>query len=271
MPQEAPTPFGLPSVHTAAPEPHATTPLKHGLGLVVHDAPAAHAAQVPVPLQTRLVPQLVPGALFAVPSTHTGAPVVHEMTPCLQMVGLVVHAAPALQATHAPFPLQTCPTPHAVPAAAFVPFVHTAEPVAQLVVPFTQGAPGFEVQAAPETQAPQLPFASHTWLVPHVVPAALLLPSMQLSTPVVQLVTPFRHPALGFEVHGWPALQDTQFPFGLQTRLVPHVVPAGRFPESTQAEVPVVQEVMPTLQVEFGFVPHGAFATQVEQAPALQT
>lgn len=271
VPHDAPRPFGLPSTQTGAPLPQAMTPLKHGFGLVVHDAPALHVAQVPVPLHTWFVPQMVPGALFAVPSVHTGAPVAQEMTPCLQMLGLVVHVAPALQATHAPPPLQTCPTPQLVPALAFIPFVHTAEPELQSVVPLTHGAPGFVVHAAAATQAPQFPLASHTWLVPHVVPAGLLLPSMHASVPLLQLVTPFRQPALGFAVQGWLALHAMQFPLGLQTWFMPQTVPAGRLPESMQTAAPVVHETMPSLQVEFGFVLHGALATHATHAPALHT
>lgn len=52
---------------------------------------------------------------------------------------------------------------------------------------------------------------------------------------------------------------------------MPHVVPAGRFPESTHTCVPVAHEKMPVLHPGFGFVVQPPPATHIVHAPALQT
>jgi hypothetical protein len=58
--------------------------------------------------------------------------------------------------------------PQVVPAAAFVWFMQTGVPVEQLKVPGLQAEP----QAAPVTQAVQVPLPSQTWLPPHDTPGA---------------------------------------------------------------------------------------------------
>lgn len=130
------------------------------------------------------------------------------------------------------------------------------------------GAPGFDVQACDATQAPQLPLPSHTCPAPHIVPAALLVPSTHCEAPVEQLVMPFLQPEVGFVVHAMFATHVTQLPPGLQTWFMPQLVPAARFPESTQACTPVVHAVTPVLQPEFGFVVQVVPATHVTQLPA---
>src|SRR5580765_324634 len=97
-------------------------PVLQGVGFVVQFAFAVQAMQAPDPLQTMLVPHAVPPGLLA-SSTQAWAPVAHEVMPVLQMFALVVHAWPALQATQAPAPSQTMPTPQLVPAAVFAPSV----------------------------------------------------------------------------------------------------------------------------------------------------
>lgn len=161
VPHEAPSPFGVLSVQTGAPLAHEMTPLKQGLGLVVQLMPCVQALQTPLEEQTIPAPQLVPAGLFA-PSVQTGAPVAHDTTPTLHAPVLVVQLAPALHAMQAPLPLHTWPTPQAVPAMAFAPFTHVVEPELQSVRPVMHGAPAFEEQAFPATQAPQLPLASQT-------------------------------------------------------------------------------------------------------------
>jgi len=212
VPHDAPTPFAVPSTQTGTPEPHEMVPLKHGFGLVVQLAPWVHMPHVPVELHTRFDPQLVPAGLFA-PSVQTGAPDAHATTPNLQAPGFVAQLVPALHAMHAPLPLQTCPTPHDVPAAAFIPFTQVVVPELQSVLPAIHGAPGLVLHALPATHAPQLPPESHTWPEPQVVPAGLLLPSTQTPAPEVQLVTPLRQAAPGFVVQARFAVQLTQLPF----------------------------------------------------------
>lgn len=130
----------------------------------------------------------------------------------------------------------------------------------------------FEVQAWPATHAPQLPFASHTWPEPQLVPAVLLVPSTHWEPPVAQLVMPLRQVAVGFVVQATLATQVTQLPPGLQTWFMPQPVPAARLPESTQLCAPVVQAVTPVLHPGFGLVLHDVPATQAMQLPpALHT
>jgi hypothetical protein len=60
-------------------------------------------------------------------------------------------------------------------------------PVAQLVVPSTQGFAGVQVApAVQETQAPAL----HTWSVPQVAPSRTFPLSVQTAAPVPQVTVP---------------------------------------------------------------------------------
>jgi hypothetical protein len=108
VPQLVPAGFGVPSTHVCAPVLHEVTPYRQAaFGLVVHDRPAVHDTQLPEPLHTMFVPQLVPAG-FGAPSTHVCAPVLHEVTPFMQAaLGLVVQASPAVQATQPPEPSHT--------------------------------------------------------------------------------------------------------------------------------------------------------------------
>src|SRR5580765_8295951 len=144
----------VPSMQTDAPVVQEVTPFRQTDGLVVQVAPAVHAVQVPVPLHTKLVPQVVPAAVLPV-STHFGAPVVQSMTPILQGApGFVVHDMPAMHATHCPLPLQTMAEPHAIPAATFPPSMHPdAEPHA--TTPSLHIPPGLVVQTVPAAQLVQ--------------------------------------------------------------------------------------------------------------------
>ena len=103
-----------------------------------------HTPQLPLPSHTMLVPQLVPPILL-LPSAQVIEPVVQEETPFLQMLGLPVHAPPAVQGTHAPEPLQTMFVPQLVPAALFVSSRQVWTPVLHEVMPFLHAAPGFIV------------------------------------------------------------------------------------------------------------------------------
>lgn len=71
--------------------------------------------------------------------------------------------------------------------------------------------------ATPAVQLTQAPFPSHTWLVPQVVPAeVLVVASTQVSTPVLHEVTPALH-GFGFVGHAAPAVHETQAPEASQT------------------------------------------------------
>ena len=106
VPQLVPPILLLPSAHVMAPVAHEYTPFLQMFGLPVHDWPAVHETHAPEPLQTMLVPQLVPADLLP-PSTQVCVPDEHEVVPFLQMLGLVVQAVPAVQAAHTPLPSQT--------------------------------------------------------------------------------------------------------------------------------------------------------------------
>ena len=79
------------------------------------------------------------------PSAQTGVPVVHEIIPFLQKVGLVVHAMPAVQETQLPALLQTKLVPQLAPGAFCVSLLQTIDPLLQLVTPVKQGS-GLPVQ-----------------------------------------------------------------------------------------------------------------------------
>jgi hypothetical protein len=117
VPQEVPAGFGAPSTHVCAPVLHDVTPYRQAaFGLVVHDCPAVHDTQLPEPSHTLLVPQLVPAATFVVESTHTSAPVLHDVVPTLHGLGFELHVNPAVHATQLPEPLHTRLVPQLVPA-----------------------------------------------------------------------------------------------------------------------------------------------------------
>jgi hypothetical protein len=103
----------------------------------------------------------------------------------LHWLGLFVHDRPAVQFTHAPMLLQTMFGPQAVPTGLWVLLLQTIVPVLQLVTPVKQGF-GLLVHDWPAVHEPQLPFPSHTRLVPQLVPPILLLPS-------AQVIPPFAH------------------------------------------------------------------------------
>jgi hypothetical protein len=125
------------STQVIAPVVQAVVPSLHLFGFVAQVVPAVHGTQVPLPLQTILVPQEVPAVLLP-PSTQVIAPVVHDVMPVRQTPGLPVHELPAVQATHVPLPLQTMFVPQEVPAVLLVPSMQTIAPVEQDVVPFLQ-------------------------------------------------------------------------------------------------------------------------------------
>jgi hypothetical protein len=245
VPQLVPADLLAPSTQVWAPVVQEVTPLLQLFGLVPHAELAVQETQVPEPLQTRLVPQPTPGAVLP-PSTQVCAPVEQELVPVLQALGLPVQALPAVQEMQPPEPLQTRFTPQLAPPGLEVPFTHVDAPVVQEATPLVHGF-GLPVQLCPVAHVPQNPFPSQTWLVPQVVPAMRLPPSMQVGAPVVQETTPALH-CDGFPPHDAPAEHITQLPEPSQTRLVPQPVPGDLALPSTQVCAPVVHEVTPLRQ-----------------------
>jgi hypothetical protein len=134
VPQLVPGASLLPSTQVMAPVEQEVIPFLQAFGLLVHACPAAHAVQVPEPLQTMLVPQLTPGDLL-LPSTQVMAPVEQEVIPFLQAFGLVVHDCPVVHEVQVPEPLQTMLVPQLVPAAFAVPLTQVAVPVVHDATP----------------------------------------------------------------------------------------------------------------------------------------
>jgi hypothetical protein len=236
----------LPSAQACVPVSHEKTPFLQMLGLVAQGPPAVHGTQAPAPLQTRLVPQLMPADLL-VPSMHCCVPVAQEVVPFLQaLFGLVVHAAPSAQETQVPEPLQTMLVPQAVPAPLFVPSTQVWAPVSQAVDPLRQTL-GLPVQEAPTVHATQLPVPLQTMLVPQPRPGALLVSSTQVWPPVAQDVAPFRQ-MLGLVVQARPGLQATQLPEPLQTMLLPQLVPPAFGVPLAQVCAPLMHDATPLKQ-----------------------
>jgi len=155
--------------------------------------------------------------------------------------------------------------PQLAPVPLRLPLTHTGAPEVQAMVPLKQGLVG--VQVAPALQLAQVPPLSQTWLVPQVVPGALLPPSMQRSAPVLQSVTPFLQ-SPGLPPQMLPALQAMHAPLPLHTCPAPHdAPPMALVPESTHTALPLEQSVRPSRHGAPGFVVHGALATQAPQLP----
>jgi len=146
---------------------------------------------------------------------------------------------------------------------------HTGAPVLHAIAPRLHGLE-LVVHVALAVHAPQAPEPSQTRLVPQLAPAATSVePLVQTEAPVSQAVTPTTH-RLELVVHVALAVQAAQVPAAVQTLFVPQLVPGVSLVElSTQTSVPVVQDVMPSLQAE-GLVVHAVPATQLPQLPLLQ-
>ena len=81
VPQEVPLETFPDSVQTGAPVSQTVLPVRHGLPLTLQLAPAVQLTQLPVALQTLLVPQLVPAARSVPLSLQTGVPVAQASVP----------------------------------------------------------------------------------------------------------------------------------------------------------------------------------------------
>jgi len=234
------------------------------LGFPVQAPPPVQATQLPEPLQTMLVPQLVPPALL-LPSTQTGAPDEQAIMPFLQaLFGLVEQAWPAVQATQAPEPLQTMFVPQLVPPALLPPSTQVTAPLEHELVPILQML-GLVEQAWPAVQATQVPEPLQTMLVPQPTPGDLLVSSTHVIAPVAQEVAPFLQ-ALGLPVQEMPTVQATHVPEPLQTMLAPQPVPPAFGVPFTHVDAPVEHDAMP-LEQGFGLPEQLAPAVHVPQNP----
>lgn len=247
VPQEVPSASEVPlSTHCWVPVAHEVVPVWQAFA-GVQGRSGVQAPHSPAAVQTAPAPQDVAIGRNAPVSTHTGAPLAHDVLPTWQGNPAGVHAAPSMHALHAPL-RHTWPAPQvvAVPLGAFTPVsVQVWVPVAQEVAPTWQGLVG--VHTALATHALQTPF-KHTWFAPQVVPGgALASVSTQTLCPVAHDVVP-RWQAFSAGTQAWSAVHVLHAP-AKQTWFVPQVEPfATNAPVSLHTGKPVSQEVVPTWQ-----------------------
>lgn len=211
------------------------------------------------------MPQVVPWA-FGVPSTHVCAPVMHEVTPLRQPgLGLVVQLPPAAHATHVPAAVHTWSCPHVVPAGFSASSTHTGLPVLHSTTPRRHALPGLVVHAAPAWHATHWPVASHTLSVPHAVPAATVIPSLQPGV-APHVVTPRLHGAPGLDAHAAFGTHCRQLP-PTHTRSTPHATPDGAGAPSTHVAVPDAHRTTPATHGADGLPLHAAPSSQVMHWP----
>jgi hypothetical protein len=153
-------------------------PAWQALDVGVHDAPATQAMHPPLS-QSIPAPQEVPLVTSIPVSVQVEVPVAHDVVPWWHaLVG--VHVRPGVQATHPPSS-QTSPVPHVVPFD--VPLgpvsVQTGTPVAQSMVPWSQGFVG--VHGVSGTQTPASPASGTT--PPSPESAAPSLPASAAESP----------------------------------------------------------------------------------------
>jgi hypothetical protein len=258
--------LGVPSMHVDAPVTQDVTPFRHVDGLLVHAWPAVHEMQVPLPLHTRLVPQLVPAAVLPA-SRQRGSPVAQSVTPVLQGdPGLVLHAWPAVHARHCPFPLHTMFEPHAVPARALSASLQPAD-MPQVTTPSLHAPPGLVLQTVPAAQVVHAP-ALQNLSVPQFVPSGASSLSRHCGAPVAHAIAPFLHGLPALVAQGAPAAHGMQVAAALQTWPVPQLAP-GLF------VVPFVHAaglhtVVPFVQGSL-LVAQGSPTVQAVHAPPMQS
>jgi hypothetical protein len=164
-----------PSMQVDAPVVQDVMPSRQTDGFVVHAVPAVHATQVPLPLQTWLVPQVVPAAVLP-ESRQRGEPIAQSTTPVLHgALGFVAQAVPAMHATHCPLPLQTMPDPHTTPEPTLSPSMQPGV-VPHATTPSLQTPPGLLVQTVPAAQVMHEPLLQ-TLSVPQDMPSGALTSS----------------------------------------------------------------------------------------------
>ena len=152
--------------------------------------------------------------------------------------------------------LQT-PPGHVVPFVFAAPSEQTGTPVLHVMLPLRQVL-GLVLHAPPELHGLHEP-ALQTPPV-HVVPFALLLPSLQTATPVLQLMMPLRHAEFVLVVHAAPSLQALHEPM-LQTPPT-QTVPLVLLLPSTHTGAPELHSVVPLRHAAPGLVEHAAPCVQ---------
>lgn len=133
VPHEPPSFAGVvPFAHVWLPLAQEVTPSTQTFVFPVQIWFAVQATHVPLPLQTRLAPQLVPASSGAAVSSQTGEPVVQEVVPATHGFKFVAQNAPALHGLHTPA-LHTRSVPQLVPFATgtAVSTLHSSTPVEQ--------------------------------------------------------------------------------------------------------------------------------------------
>lgn len=188
------TPAGLLAASTQvwAPVSQRVEPTRQMPGFEVQLKFGVQLTQLPVALQTRLVPQAVPAA-FWVPFAQLVTPLVQAVTPVKQGFGLPLQLWPEVQLPQKPMPSHCWPAPQAVPIALGAPSTQVEAPVAHEVRP-SRHVLGLPVHAWPAVQLTHAPEPLHTWLVPQTVPAGLLPLSVQTGAPVMHEITPVLQP-----------------------------------------------------------------------------
>jgi hypothetical protein len=121
----------------------------------------------------------------------------------------------------------------------------------------------------PAVQATHCAVLLQTWLVPQVVPVALVPLATHTDDPVEQDVAPVWQELLGLGWHATPSAQLTQVPVLLQTMPEPQGVPAGWLPLATHTDAPVKHDVAPAWQGLLALGWHATPAVQETQVPAL--
>jgi hypothetical protein len=157
--------------------------------LVVQERPAVHDPHEPFPSHTLFVPQDVPPGLLPA-STHTEAPVEHDVCPSLHRLGLAVQVTPAVQETQLPPESQTRFVPQLVPGGRAALSTQVCAPVEHDVMPVWQALPGLVEHDRFAVQDTQVCAGLHTRFVPQVVPVAFGDPLTQAEPPVEHEVTP---------------------------------------------------------------------------------
>jgi hypothetical protein len=202
--------------------------------------PAMQATQLPEPLHTMPAPHDVPAATSPVWS-HADVPVLHEVMPVVQLVGL--HVAPAKHWTHEPDPLHTWFGPQAVPGGNSPIALHTGWPSLHEVVPVEQLV-GLHV--APATQDTHPPTLLQTSFVPQIVPAGRVPVTVQTGIPPAHEIVATSHRLGPVQVD--PFAQVMHVPFEEQISPDPQLVPAGRSLVSMHCGEPLEQLICACLQ-----------------------
>lgn len=160
--------------------------------------------------------------------------------------------------------LHTRLLPQPVPFGDWPDSLHWPAPAAHEIFPCRHAFPATGEQAAPSSQAMQLPLLQ-TLFVPQDFPLGAAPVSVHWDVPVAQVVLPSLQSEGSQSAFG---VQAVQAPL-LQTCPVPQALPLAAFPVTLHCEVPLSQVVVPSLQGSV--VAHATLGVQGTQAPFPQT